>query len=264
MDAELPKAKTQATPAEAPKLTQLREAPKPARPPTRIPAIIVGVVVAAIAGLSIWYLVRPRAAAGAGRGRRDAARHRRAGRRARRRHPGRARPERRRRRRAGADRQSRDDRQARAGAGRQGRRRGAARQHQCRHARGGDRRAQGRAGAGAGERGAGAEDLRPHQPAGRARQRAAGAARPGDRFPAREPARASIRPNPPTSRRSTATPREEREIAEANVGKAVADIAGRAIDHRSDGGLRAGGLAGLPAQRGARRIRFARRAAGDA
>ena len=31
---------------------------------------------------------------------------------------------------------------------------------------------------------------------------------------------------------------------------------GRPIDHRSDGGLRAGGLAGLPAQRGARRISF--------
>jgi HlyD family secretion protein len=59
MDAELPKAKTQATPAEAPKLTQLREAPKPARPPTRVPAIIVGVVIAVIASLSIWYLVRP-------------------------------------------------------------------------------------------------------------------------------------------------------------------------------------------------------------
>ena len=39
---------------------------------------------------------------------------------------------------------------------------------------------------------------------------------------------------------------------------------GRAIDHRSDGGLCAGRLAGLPAQRRARRIRLARRAAGHA
>ena len=34
----------------------------------------------------------------------------------------------------------------------------------------------------------------------------------------------SIRPNRPTSRRSTATRSEEHEIAEANVGKAIADI----------------------------------------
>src|SRR5499433_1860123 len=32
---------------------------RPAPSPTRVPSIIVGVVVAAIAGLSIWYLVRP-------------------------------------------------------------------------------------------------------------------------------------------------------------------------------------------------------------
>jgi HlyD family secretion protein len=59
MDAQAPNAKTQATSAEASKLTQLREPSKPARPPTRVPAIIVGVVIAVIAGLSIWYLVRP-------------------------------------------------------------------------------------------------------------------------------------------------------------------------------------------------------------
>ena len=58
--------------------------------------------------------------------------------------------------------------------------------------------------------------------------------------------------------------KEEHEIAEANVEKATRRHQGRAIDHRSDGGLRAGRLAGLPAQRRARRIRFARRAAGDA
>src|SRR5262249_24486782 len=39
---------------------------------------------------------------------------------------------------------------------------------------------------------------------------------------------------------------------------------GRAVDHRADGGLRAGTFAGLQAQRGARRIRLAGRAAGDA
>src|SRR5262249_18098019 len=52
MDVQTPEAKTQATPAEASKLTQ-----KP--PHTRVPAIIVGVVIAIIACLSIWYLVRP-------------------------------------------------------------------------------------------------------------------------------------------------------------------------------------------------------------
>src|SRR5262245_66141619 len=52
MDVQTPEAKTQATLAEASKLTQ-----KP--PHTRVPAIIVGVVIAVIASLSIWYLVRP-------------------------------------------------------------------------------------------------------------------------------------------------------------------------------------------------------------
>ena len=116
--------------------------------------------------------------AGAGRGGHNAARHRGAGRGPCRGDPGCARPGRRRRRRAGADRQSRDAGKARPGAGRQGGRRGAAREHQRRHAGGGDRGAQGRARAGAGERGPGQEDLRPHQPAGRAWQCAAGASRP--------------------------------------------------------------------------------------
>jgi HlyD family secretion protein len=57
MDAQTPEAKTQATSAKAPKLTQPREAPKPA--PPSIPAIIVGVVIAVIGALSIWYLARP-------------------------------------------------------------------------------------------------------------------------------------------------------------------------------------------------------------
>src|SRR5262245_32707913 len=51
MDAQTPKANTQAAP-EASERT-------PTRPPTRVPSIIVGVVIAIIAGLSIWYLVRP-------------------------------------------------------------------------------------------------------------------------------------------------------------------------------------------------------------
>jgi HlyD family secretion protein len=56
--------------------------------------------------------------------------------------------------------------------------------------------------------------------------------------------------------------KEEREIAAANVGKALADI--KAVQSIiADGGLCAGRLAGLPAQRRARRVRLARRAAGD-
>ena len=50
MDAQIPKAETQATSADA---------HKPTHPPMRVPALIVGVVIAAVAGLSIWYLVRP-------------------------------------------------------------------------------------------------------------------------------------------------------------------------------------------------------------
>src|SRR5262249_60414561 len=46
-----------APPADPPKPTQLPEPPKSSH--TRIPAIIVGVVIAAIASLSIWYLARP-------------------------------------------------------------------------------------------------------------------------------------------------------------------------------------------------------------
>src|SRR5262245_34219567 len=57
MDAQTPKAKTQVTPADDSKLTQPQEPPNAAWP--RVPAIIVGVIIAAIASLSIWYLVRP-------------------------------------------------------------------------------------------------------------------------------------------------------------------------------------------------------------
>src|SRR5262245_18613701 len=57
MNAQTREAVTQASSAAAPKSTQLGEPPKSSH--TRIPAIIVGIVIAAIAGLSIWYLVRP-------------------------------------------------------------------------------------------------------------------------------------------------------------------------------------------------------------
>src|SRR5215471_9536191 len=50
MDAQTPNGKTQA---------KSEDAPKQARAPTRVPAIIIGAVIAVIAGLSIWYLVRP-------------------------------------------------------------------------------------------------------------------------------------------------------------------------------------------------------------
>jgi HlyD family secretion protein len=38
---------------------KLSEAAKRGPPPSRVPSIIIGVVIAAVAGLSIWYLVRP-------------------------------------------------------------------------------------------------------------------------------------------------------------------------------------------------------------
>src|SRR4029450_4776095 len=59
MDAQTPEAKTQSSPAKTSKFKDVREAPRPQRPLTRVPAIIVGVVIAVIASLSIWYLVRP-------------------------------------------------------------------------------------------------------------------------------------------------------------------------------------------------------------
>jgi HlyD family secretion protein len=57
MDALAPEAKTRATPANAPRLTQPGTPLKPTRP--SVPAIIVGTVIAVVGGLSIWYLVRP-------------------------------------------------------------------------------------------------------------------------------------------------------------------------------------------------------------
>jgi HlyD family secretion protein len=60
MDVQTPKPQGQGAPASLKEAAQLREGPKPApSPSTRVPAIIVGVVIAVIGALSIWYLVRP-------------------------------------------------------------------------------------------------------------------------------------------------------------------------------------------------------------
>jgi HlyD family secretion protein len=49
-----------AEPSDQPKVESPNSAPKSSAPsPTRIPSIIVGLVVAAVVGLSVWYLVRP-------------------------------------------------------------------------------------------------------------------------------------------------------------------------------------------------------------
>src|ERR1700726_3516449 len=54
MEMPTPDSQAEAAPA------QPKEAPKHRAPAsTRVPSIIVGLVVAAVAGLSIWYLVRP-------------------------------------------------------------------------------------------------------------------------------------------------------------------------------------------------------------
>ena len=58
--------------------------------------------------------------------------------------------------------------------------------------------------------------------------------------------------------------KEEHEIAAGECRQSRRRHQGRPIDHRPDGGLRAGRFAGLSAQRRTRRIRVARRAAGDA
>jgi HlyD family secretion protein len=57
MDAPTLEAEPQAKSTDAPKLTQAGAPPKPA--PSRAPVFIVGAVIAAVGGLSIWYLIRP-------------------------------------------------------------------------------------------------------------------------------------------------------------------------------------------------------------
>jgi HlyD family secretion protein len=54
MDTPTPATQTEAKPAQPPDVSKDR-----ASPSTRVPSIIVGVLIAAVAGLSIWYLVRP-------------------------------------------------------------------------------------------------------------------------------------------------------------------------------------------------------------
>ena len=167
--------------------------------------------------------------------------------------PGRARAERRRQRGAGADRQSRNAGQARAGAGRQGRRRRAARQYQRRHARRrSSRRARPRS---SGRRRLSCWRRRPTSasaswPSTAMHRRRGSTRRP---MPARE--RARRRPGQVGLRaggqRLYARGARDRG-GECRQG--ARRHQGRPIDHRSDGGLRAGGLAGLPAQRRARRI----------
>src|ERR1700694_4956427 len=59
MDMPTPDAPTEASP-ERPRDTPKDLGPKDRAPAsTRVPSLIVGLVVAAVAGLSIWYLVRP-------------------------------------------------------------------------------------------------------------------------------------------------------------------------------------------------------------
>jgi HlyD family secretion protein len=56
---DVPKDVTSVEPSGAPNNMPLSK-PKPSTPsPTRVPSIIVGLVVAAVVGLSVWYLVRP-------------------------------------------------------------------------------------------------------------------------------------------------------------------------------------------------------------
>ena len=128
----------------------------------------------------------------------------------------------------------------------------------------GHRRAQGRARAGAGERGAGAKDLRPHAASWRStamHRRRGSTRRP---IPC---TRASARVDQAKSAYEQAVngyTREEHRDRGSERRQGAGRHQGRPIHHRSDGDLRAGRLAGLPAQRRAGRIRFARRAAGHA
>ncbi len=144
--------------------TGLSGAPGPARRAprgARVAAAIVTVSVAAIVGLSLWFLVQPQTVDRPGRGGCDAHRCRGARRRAHRHAPGRARRHRRGRPGAGDHRQSRTRRQARRGRGGESRGGGRLRPHRGRHAAGGGGGAQG------GDRGRrrqcrpGAADLRP-------------------------------------------------------------------------------------------------------
>src|SRR5262245_12075780 len=57
---EMPETRTDAgKPRGGDPVKELSDAAKRAPPPGRLPSLIVGLIIAAIAGLSIWYLVRP-------------------------------------------------------------------------------------------------------------------------------------------------------------------------------------------------------------
>src|SRR5262245_9811250 len=56
---EMPEARTAAAKARGDPAKELSDATKRPAPPSRLPSLIVGLITAAIAGLSIWYLVRP-------------------------------------------------------------------------------------------------------------------------------------------------------------------------------------------------------------
>src|SRR5262245_2870912 len=56
---EMPEARTAAAKARGDSAKELSDATKRPAPPSRLPSLIVGLIIAAIAGLSIWYLVRP-------------------------------------------------------------------------------------------------------------------------------------------------------------------------------------------------------------
>jgi HlyD family secretion protein len=57
---EMPETRTDAAkPRGGDPVKELSDAAKRPAPPSRVPSLIVAVVIAAVAGLSIWYLVRP-------------------------------------------------------------------------------------------------------------------------------------------------------------------------------------------------------------
>src|SRR5260370_33296618 len=56
---ELPEMRREAAKRRSEPVKELSDTARRPAPPSRLPSIIVGLVVAAVAGLSIWYLVRP-------------------------------------------------------------------------------------------------------------------------------------------------------------------------------------------------------------
>src|SRR5262245_51680244 len=56
---EMPETRTDAAKARGDPIKELSDAVKRPAPPSRLPSLIVGLIIAAVVGLSIWYLVRP-------------------------------------------------------------------------------------------------------------------------------------------------------------------------------------------------------------